>query len=367
MKPDWFNFVPEEIKLLFIEEIENNPQCCELDEVPQGIGEFGLEKTNPIPTYGLPENETYLRNLRTSNRELLRYRRTGSFEVENISNPIDEYEIFNAIGDTVAFLYFSPYHKKTSEKSPQGFYLKGEFKRFFLFEKFIPLIKFRQKSAVEEYHQKLEVQVRARLKEEEKRQKEKERLKSDHPTKKDVKQSTKLSNHWEEVQNELKKHGITKLYHFTSRKNLNSIIKNKGLFSWSHCENNGIKINEPGGSQLSRNLDSNKGLEDYVRLGFTRNHPMMFTQPLRSRDNIILEIDLEVLFWQSTLYANINAASNDVVVGDDLKCFQNIDLSLFKHPNHFGIPENKRKYYQAKVLVKNYLPIQFIKNIHNIN
>lgn len=155
MEPEWFDYIPEGFKSQLINEIESNPQCCELDEIPQGIGEFGLEKTNPIPTYGIPENETYLRNLRTSNRELLRYRRTGSFEIENISKRIDEYEIFNAIGDTIAFLYFSPYHKKTSKKSPQGFYLKGEFKRFFQYRKFIPLIKFRQKSAVEEYQQKL--------------------------------------------------------------------------------------------------------------------------------------------------------------------------------------------------------------------
>lgn len=138
------------------------------------------------------------------------------------------------------------------------------------------------------------------------------------------------------------------------------------MFSWSHCEKNGINIKEPGGSQLSRNLDSNKGLEDYVRLSFTRNHPMMFVQPHRNRDHIILEIDPEVLFWQSTLYANRNATSNDVIIGNGLEYFNNIDLSLFKHPNHFGVPEDKRRYYQAEILVKNNLPIEFIKNINNV-
>ena len=366
MKPEWFDYIPEEFKSQLINEIENNPQCCELDEIPQGIGEFGLEKTNPIPTYGIPENETYLRSLRTSNRELLRYRRTGSFEIENISKRIDEYEIFNAVGDTIAFIYFSPYHKKTSEKSPQGFYLKGEFKRFFQFRKFIPLIKFRQKSAVEEYQRKLREQERARVREEERRQKEKERLKKEQLAKKDVKPLPKVSSYWKEINAALKKHNITNLYHFTSRKNLNSIIKNKGMYSWSHCEKNGIKIKEPGGSELSRRLDSNKGLEDYVRLSFTRNHPMMFVPPLRNRDNVVLEIDPEVLFWQSTLYANRNAASNDVMVGNGIEYFKNIDLSLFRHPNHFGIEQNKRKYYQAEILVKNHLPIEYIKNINTI-
>lgn len=43
-------------------------------------------------------------------------------------------------------------------------------------------------------------------------------------------------------------------------------------------------------SKRKRDLDTRKGLEDYVRVSFTRNHPMMFVEPLRNRKNVILEI-----------------------------------------------------------------------------
>ena len=54
----------------------------------------------------------------------------------------------------------------------------------------------------------------------------------------------------------LKSHGINKLYHFTDRDNLDSIVENGGLFSWADCEEKGIEIKKPGGSLTSRNLDS---------------------------------------------------------------------------------------------------------------
>jgi hypothetical protein len=101
--------------------IKNNPQACKMDEIPQGFGDFGLERTNPIPTYGVPENEIYLSNLRLTNGERIRWRRVGSFEIETINSPIDEYEIFSLNGDTISFLYISPYHLSTSRKAPRGF------------------------------------------------------------------------------------------------------------------------------------------------------------------------------------------------------------------------------------------------------
>lgn len=41
-------------------------------------------------------------------------------------------------------------------------------------------------------------------------------------------------------------YGITKLYHFTDRDNLDSIVTNGGLYSWADCEAKGINIPKPG-------------------------------------------------------------------------------------------------------------------------
>ena len=62
----------------------------------------------------------------------------------------------------------------------------------------------------------------------------------------------------------LRQNGITKLYHFTDRANIQSIIDNGGLYSWKACDNKGISVKRPGGSATSRSLDQYRGLENYV-------------------------------------------------------------------------------------------------------
>jgi len=66
-QPEWLSMIPKEMANMFLSEIENNPQACKLDEIPQGTGNFGLDKTNPVPVYGVPENEKYLSELQELN------------------------------------------------------------------------------------------------------------------------------------------------------------------------------------------------------------------------------------------------------------------------------------------------------------
>ncbi len=60
---------------------------------------------------------------------------------------------------------------------------------------------------------------------------------------------------WQEYEKVLEEGRITKLYHFTDRDNLESIIEHGGLYSWADCEEKGIKIAKPGSSDSSRSLD----------------------------------------------------------------------------------------------------------------
>ena len=117
----------------------------------------------------------------------------------------------------------------------------------------------------------------------------------------------KKSN-WLEFKAILDQHKITKLYHFTDRDNLESIIKNGGLYSWMDCNRKGIKISKPGGGDLSRSLDLKDNLQDYVRVSFTREHPMMYVAMKEERisNPLILEIDPEVIYWSETKYADSN-------------------------------------------------------------
>ncbi len=123
-KPSWYHFLPRDIADLHLSEIESNPQASTSGEIISGFGIFGLEPTNPIPVNGIPMNELYLSNLCSQNNSAIKWRRVGSIEVKNISKPVDKYEIFEKKGNTICFIYLSPYHWKTSEKCPEGFKFK---------------------------------------------------------------------------------------------------------------------------------------------------------------------------------------------------------------------------------------------------
>jgi hypothetical protein len=178
----------------------------------------------------------------------------------------------------------------------------------------------------------------------------------------------KKSN-WQEFKAILDQQGIKKLYHFTDRENLESIIKNGGLYSWMDCERKGIKIAKPGGGSMSRQLDSGRNLEDYVRVSFTTQHPMMYVAMREGRisNPVILEIDPEIIYWKGTCYSNMNATIHRIRpnIGDSLSDFKQIHFKSVKVHKHFDLPEEEQPYFQAEVLVKNFIPLEYIKNIGN--
>lgn len=178
----------------------------------------------------------------------------------------------------------------------------------------------------------------------------------------------KKSN-WQEFKAILDQQGIKKLYHFTDRENLESIIKNGGLYSWMDCERKGIKIAKPGGGSMSRQLDSGRNLEDYVRVSFTTQHPMMYVAMREGRisNPVILEIDPEIIYWKGTCYSNMNATIHRIRpnIGDSLPDFKQIHFKSVKVHKHFDLPEEEQPFFQAEVLVKNFIPLEYIKNIGN--
>lgn len=163
--------------------------------------------------------------------------------------------------------------------------------------------------------------------------------------------------------------GITCLYHFTDERNLQSIKEQGGLLSWAYCENNGIKIPMPGGGELSRRLDIKKGLQDYVRLSFTKNHPMMFIAKDEGRITtpVILEIDPEVITFETTKFSNKNATitRENVSIGNSIDDLKKIHFNTVKISKYFNLPEEEKSFFQAEVLVKTFIPIKYIRNVNS--
>jgi hypothetical protein len=348
---DWTNEFPKDIVEPLLAEIKDNNQATSENSIKEGFGEFGLEKTNPIPVFGIPSNDKYLKLLRSNNDEILSYRRTGSILVENISKRVDEYEVFNVKGDTIAFIYISPYHWQTSQQAPVGFYIKGRKKETFIPSQH-PRENFKPRSAYEEFQEIQKVKVR-----------ERERFERKKKIEKEVSIYRDNSEEFIEILNH---YGISKLYHFTDKNNLTSIIENKGLFSWFYCLEKGIDIINPGGNELSRELDYRKNLHNYVRVSFTRNHPMMFAEHNRFKENVILEIDPKVIYLRDTKFSDKNAAKKDAFIGEDLDDFKNIKFDLFRHPNHFNLSENDKPFYQGEILINECVALEYILNMNEL-
>ena len=118
------------------------------DENPNGIGEFGLEKTNPIPVNGIDNVDAYMDKIRyeyTSKNGTKTYNQishvrtsdsdntkigsempksaltTSSINCDNIKGTIDVYNLYSVGGKKLAKIYINSYSLKTSNKIPKGF------------------------------------------------------------------------------------------------------------------------------------------------------------------------------------------------------------------------------------------------------
>lgn len=177
----------------------------------------------------------------------------------------------------------------------------------------------------------------------------------------------KQKNNWQQYKDIVNQNNIKCLYHFTDRENLASIISNGGLYSWADCEAKGIDIPKPGGSAASRQLDARDNLQNYVRVSFVTQHPMMYVAMNEGRisNPVILKIDPKVIWLEGTKYSDRNATKNGAQVGGELSDFQRIHFNAVKANKHFDLDEDEQQFFQAEVLVNNFIPLEFITNINN--
>jgi hypothetical protein len=95
----------------------------DLDEMPNGRGEFGMTPSNPIPCKTVFGSTAYLGRLRTADGTKVVYERAGSVDSDVSPHPVDAYEVSHPNGQKLATLFMSPYQKRISGKAPRGFKL----------------------------------------------------------------------------------------------------------------------------------------------------------------------------------------------------------------------------------------------------
>jgi len=156
------------------------------------------------------------------------------------------------------------------------------------------------------------------------------------------------------------------LYHFTDKRNIESIKYLGGLYSWRYLEDNDIDIPMPGGNDLSRELDTRfSDWSDYVRLSFCEYHPMINRLKRAGYDLVILKIDSSIIS-ETSYISDRNATSNDANIQkasdiDDLNDFLDFDAINDNGYIEYGTPEYAL--HQAEVLIKTKIPLSYIQNI----
>ena len=166
----------------------------------------------------------------------------------------------------------------------------------------------------------------------------------------------------ETIINLLRNNGINCFYHFTARDNVALIKQHGGLYSWWSLKQKNIKVPFLGGEGFGQQLDVRHGLQDYVRLSFCDDHPMIFKHQQNGIDLVLLKIDIEVATWKDSLFSDINATDNNHHHGGNISDLRMVDFNAVKR-NFVSRDDDDFKPHQAEVMVKTFIPAKYIINL----
>ena len=131
------------------------------------------------------------------------------------------------------------------------------------------------------------------------------------------------------IKEALENYGITSIYHFTDKANLETIEK-YGSQSLKNICNLNIDVKHFGAEELSHMLDERRGLDKYVHLSFIKDHPMYHVS--KSRGNLInpiwIELDSSILYENTTLFCDKVANQNGAKIFDINSILENINFEI---------------------------------------
>ena len=159
----------------------------------------------------------------------------------------------------------------------------------------------------------------------------------------------------------LSKYGITSLYHFTDKSNLESIEK-YGIESLKNIFQKGIQVSRFGAESLSHTLDRQRGLDKYVHLAFTNDHPMYYVAKKRGSilEPVWLEIDISVLYDYRTLFCDkVANKTNSHLFGADTVS-KHINFADMFYGKTF---DEKKEAKKAEILVFDKIQTNMIKGV----
>jgi hypothetical protein len=168
------------------------------------------------------------------------------------------------------------------------------------------------------------------------------------------------------IKKTLENYGITSIYHFTDKANLQTIEK-YGLQSLKNICNLNIPVNHFGAEEISHILDERSGLDKYVHLAFIKDHPMYHVA--KSRGNLInpiwIELDSSILYEDTTLFCDKVANKNGTEIFEIDEILEKINFDIltdnrFISGDEWNIRKEIRK---AEIMALNSISANKIKGI----
>ena len=163
----------------------------------------------------------------------------------------------------------------------------------------------------------------------------------------------------------LKSNHVEFFYHFTDISNIPKIKQYGGLFSWDYIQKNGLNIPKQGGGELSKRLDKQYRLEDYVRLSFCKYHPMSHVcKTSRGMNLVLLKIKIDVATLKETRFSDRNATQTGHKQGPTFTDLQRVSIAATQK-RYVRKDDPDFSFHQAEIMVKRHVPIEYIINIDN--
>lgn len=157
-------------------------------------------------------------------------------------------------------------------------------------------------------------------------------------------------------------------FHFTDERNLDSIRATGGLCSLARLRTLGIKPPASGGNDWSQDADAMYGLDEYVHLCLTSEHPMEWVarQEGRIRTSRFLQIDPKVLLNEGIKLCPGVSNKSDVPILDFEESLSAMDFQVIYTRTDWRDPEIKARRAIAKkyeLLVPDFIPIELIRGV----
>ena len=177
-----------------------------------------------------------------------------------------------------------------------------------------------------------------------------------------IAESIKLDDEKSAINELMRVGNIKYFYHFTSLKNLDSIRRNGGLYSWRYLKSHNINIPVQGGDEWSQCLDGNNGIADYVHLSFCQDHPMAHRHRQNGEEIIVLKISTDVATLDGTMFSNMNAVDSRCHCAPGMDGLKQVSYAATQE-KYLKNDDPWFKYKQAEILVKTHVPLKYILNI----